>query len=300
MPSEPVILLTGKDGQVGTALLPVLHHLGRIVAVGRRECDLADATAIANIVRATRPNIIVNAAAYTAVDKAEGDMALAFAVNARAPGLLAQLASESGATLIHYSTDYVFDGNKTQPYREDDPTCPLSVYGQSKLAGEIAILAANPQCLVLRTSWVFSEHGTNFLKTMLKLACERDALAIVSDQFGAPTSANLIARVTERVVRSIAHDKDATPYGIYHLAAQGETSWHGFAVYLIERARALGLPVRVAVDAIKPIPTSAYPTAAARPLNSRLNTAKLRSNFDFDLPPWQDGVQSVLEALAQP
>ena len=299
MAAAPVILVTGKDGQVGNALLAALRPHGTVVATSRVECDLADPESLANAVHTARPDIIVNAAAYTAVDRAESDRELAFAVNTAAPGILAELAERSGAVLIHYSTDYVFDGTKSWPYREDDATNPLSVYGASKRDGEAAVRAALPQHLILRTSWVFGAHGANFLKTMLRLAHERDTLTVVSDQFGAPTSADLIAQTTARLVGAIIQAKTTVPYGIYHLSAGGETSWHGFAADLIARARALGMPVRVGNDAVRAIPTSAYPTPAKRPANSRLDTAKLRANFGLDLPPWQDGVRTVLETLAR-
>lgn len=298
MTVAPIILVTGKDGQVGNALVSALRPLGTIVTVGRAECDLARPQSIADVVRTVRPDIIVNAAAYTAVDKAEDEPDQAYAVNATAPGILAELALKSGAALIHYSTDYVFDGRKTVPYREDEPTNPLSAYGASKREGETAIASVLPRHLVLRTSWVFSAHGANFLKTILRLAKERDTLAVVDDQFGAPTSAALIAAATARLVRSIVADAAAVPYGTYHLTASGETSWHGFAAHLIAAARELGLPIRVADGQIQPIPTSAYPTRAKRPVNSRLDTARLRANFGLDLPPWQNGVHTVLEALA--
>lgn len=295
----PTILITGKDGQVGTALVPALRDLGRVVAMGRPDCDLANPASLRDAFRAVRPDIVINAAAYTAVDKAESERELAQTVNATAPGILAELSKETGAALIHYSTDYVFDGERVGFYREDDPTNPLSVYGASKRDGEIAIRDALVQHVILRTSWVFSAHGANFLKTMLRLARERDALRVVSDQIGAPTSAGTIASVTAELVRSIAADRVSSPYGTYHLAAQGETSWHGFAAFLISQARKTGFPIRVSDDAILPIATSEYPTPARRPRNSRLDTGKLRANFGIGLPPWQTGVRDVLEELAR-
>ncbi|HTN14581.1 MAG TPA: dTDP-4-dehydrorhamnose reductase [Sphingomonadaceae bacterium] len=298
MPS-PTILVTGKSGQVGHALLPVLARLGTVFALGRAQCDLADPAAITRTVRDIRPDIIVNPAAYTAVDKAEGDRDRAFAINALAPAILAEAAKDVGAAMIHYSTDYVFDGRKTDPYLEDDETHPLSVYGTSKRDGERALRATLREHVILRTSWVFSPAGANFLKTMIRLAAEREELAVVVDQVGAPTSADLLAQVTGKIVQAILGKRQTAAYGTYHLAAAGQTSWHGYAVFAIEEARAAGLPVRVTKDAIRPIPASAFPTPAARPANSRLDTAKLRGIFGIDLPPWQDGVRLAVEALAR-
>jgi dTDP-4-dehydrorhamnose reductase len=293
------ILVTGKNGQVGNALLPLMAAQGNVVAVDLDECDLADAAAVTHLVRTVRPGIIVNPAAYTAVDKAESNKAAAFAVNAAAPGVLAEAAKEIGAALIHYSTDYVFDGRKSGPYVEDDATNPLSVYGASKRDGEVAVRSALHEHLILRTSWVFGAHGANFLKTMIRLAGERDELAVVADQFGAPTSAALLAQTTAQLVRAIRRDRQSVPFGTYHLTPSGRTSWHGFAAYAIEYARSLGMPIRIAAEAIRPIPATAYPAPAARPANSCLDTGKIRANFGIDLPPWQDGVRAVLEALAR-
>lgn len=291
------ILVTGKTGQLGHALVPALTACGDVVAVGHDECDLTDERAIARTVRTIRPDIIVNAAAYTAVDKAESDRANAFVVNAQAPGILADLANESGAVLIHYSTDYVFDGRKPEPYCENDETAPLSVYGASKRAGEVAVQTKILEHVILRTSWVFSTHGNNFLKTMLRLACEREELNVVSDQIGAPTSAQLLARGTVAVVQRILRDKRKVTYGTYHFTAKGATSWHGYASFVISEAQRLGMPVRVTQDAIKPIPARAYPTSAIRPANSQLDTGKFRSEFAFDLAPWQEGILEVLAEL---
>jgi len=296
MPSS-TILVTGKSGQVGHALLPVLATLGTVVALGRTDCDLADQAAIARTVREIRPDIIINPAAYTAVDKAESDRDVAFAVNTLAPGIMAETAKELGAAMIHYSTDYVFDGRKTEPYLEDDETNPLSVYGLSKLDGERAVRANLREHFILRTSWVFSTAGANFLKTVIRLAGERENLAVVADQVGAPTSADLLARITGKIVRTILGNREA-PYGTYHLTAAGQTSWYGYAAFAIEEARRNSLPIRLEKDAIRAIPTSAFPTPAARPANSRLDTTKLRGMFGIDLPPWQDGVRLAVEALA--
>jgi dTDP-4-dehydrorhamnose reductase len=287
------ILVTGKDGQVGHALVPVLAGLGDVVAIGRGECDLADPAAIERAVQSVRPEIIVNPAAYTAVDRAESEPDLAFTINADAPGVLARLAAERNIPLIHYSTDYVYDGRKPAPYVESDATDPLSVYGASKLAGENAIRAEWDRHVILRTSWVFSDHGTNFLKTMLRLGEAHKTLNVVADQLGAPTSADLIAQTTVRIVQSLA--RDGGGYGLYHLAAAGETSWHGYASFVFEKARAFGFPL--AVKSVDPIPATAYPTPAPRPANSRLDTSHLRQDFALDLPLWQDGVTRILERL---
>jgi dTDP-4-dehydrorhamnose reductase len=287
------ILITGKDGQVGHALIPALAALGEVIGVGRGECDLADPAAVERAVRAAKPDIIVNPAAYTAVDKAESERDQAFAVNARAPGILAALAAERDIPLIHYSTDYVYDGAKSAPYVESDATNPLSVYGASKLEGENAIRAILPRHVILRTSWVFGDHGGNFLKTMLRLGRERETLNVVADQFGAPTSTDLIAWVTARIASKLARGDG--PHGIYHLAAAGETSWHGYASFLFEAARARGFPL--AVRAVNPIPATAYPTPAVRPANSRLDTARLKCDFALALSPWQDGVARTVEKL---
>ncbi len=293
------ILLTGKNGQVGHALLPLLGALGTVVAVDVEECDLSDGTDVAHMVRRFRPDVIVNPAAFTAVDKAESEPSLAAAINVEAPRIMAAVAKELGAAMIHYSTDYVFDGLKTGRYVEDDPTNPQSVYGSTKRDGEIAVRSALREHVILRTSWVFGANANNFLKTMLKLGSSRDELTVVADQIGAPTPADLLAATTALVVDRMLRDRGSVPFGTYHLTPSGETSWHGFAAYAIEEARRLGMPIKVSKDAIRPIPTSAYPTPAKRPANSRLDTTRIRANFGIDLPPWQVGVRGVVEALAR-
>jgi dTDP-4-dehydrorhamnose reductase len=288
------LLLTGKNGQVGFELQRALAVLGEVVAIDSDDCDLADEAAIRRIVRDVRPDVIVNPAAYTAVDKAESEPARAQAINARAPAVLAEEARALGALLVHYSTDYVFDGTKDGAYLESDAPNPTSVYGATKLAGEQAVAAACPRHLILRTSWVVGAHGGNFAKTMLRLACEREALSVVADQFGAPTSAALLADVTAHLVRQAQREADAFPYGLYHAVAGGETRWHAYACHVIERARAAGKPVRVAPQAIKPIASADYPTPARRPTNSRLDTALLRTTFGLHLPDWKAGVDHIL------
>lgn len=291
------ILLFGKSGQVGWELQRSLAPLGQLVALGsesREMCgNLRDPDGIARTVRDVAPDVIVNAAAHTAVDKAESEPGLAEALNARAPGVLADEALRCGALLVHYSTDYVFDGGGSLPWQESDATGPLGVYGRTKLEGEQAIQRSGCRHLIFRTSWVYAARGKNFAKTMLKLAGERDRLTVIADQFGAPTGAELLADVTALVLR----DGCGTPSvdGIYHLAAGGETTWHGFATFVCEFARRAGVALRAA--AIDPVPTTAFPTPAKRPLNSRLNTSKLRGTFGLSLPDWQGGVGRMLAEI---
>lgn len=292
------ILLTGKNGQLGYELFRVLPALGEGGAPASSECDLSDAEAIRRWVRAAQPDVIVNAAAYTAVDQAEREPEQAQAVNAVAPGILAEEAARLGALMVHYSTDYVFDGTKVGgAYTEADAPNPLNQYGASKLAGELAVARANPQHLILRTSWVVGSHGNNFLKTMLRLAAEKDQLRVVADQWGAPTSAALLADMTVQLLRHYQQQPQAFPYGLYHLAAGGETNWHEYACYVVEKARDAGKVLRVSAEAIQPIRTDEYPTPARRPLNSRLSTARLQQAFGVRLPDWREGVNGVLEQL---
>ncbi|WLR92970.1 dTDP-4-dehydrorhamnose reductase [Shinella zoogloeoides] len=291
------ILLTGKNGQVGFELQRALAPLGELIAVDRSECDLESETSLREAIRRAEPDVIVNPAAYTAVDRAEGEAERAHAVNAHAPGIIGAEAARRRALVVHYSTDYVFDGTATGRYAEDAMTGPQGVYGQSKLAGEKALSVSGARYLVFRTSWVFGAHGANFAKTMLRLAAERDELKVVADQVGAPTSAALIADVTAHAIRQAVRDGDGAADDIYHLAAGGETNWHAYACYVIEAARRAGRPVRVAADAILPISTEDYPTPARRPANSRLDTAKLQQTFGLTLPHWQSGLDHVLQQI---
>ncbi|CAB3776310.1 dTDP-4-dehydrorhamnose reductase [Paraburkholderia caffeinitolerans] len=293
--APPTILVTGKSGQVGFELRRSLAPLGRVIVCDRTQCDLADPDGLRRVVRDARPDVIINAAAYTAVDKAESDEATAFAINGIAPGILAEEAKALGAMLVHYSTDYVFDGTKASPYVETDETNPRSVYGKSKLAGERAVMAAGANVLVLRTCWVAGVHGANFAKTMLRLARERDALRVVADQFGVPTTAALIADVTAHIVRR--HRSTPVVTGIYHLAAAGETNWRDYAAEVLRCAEALGVELRVQPDDVQAIASSEYPAPAPRPANSRLDTRKLRATFDVHLPDWRDGVRHLLESI---
>lgn len=292
------ILLTGKNGQVGFELRRALAPLGEIVAVDMAECDLSNADAIRSLVREVAPQVIVNPAAYTAVDKAETDQATANAVNAVAPGVFGQEAKKLGALVVHYSTDYVFDGTKPGVYTEDDAPNPQSVYGKTKLAGENALRDSGADFLILRTSWVVGAHGGNFAKTMLRLATERDVLSVVADQFGSPTSAALLADVTAHLVRQANQANAADfPYGVYHTVAGGETTWHEYACYVIERARKAGRPIRVVPENIRPIATADYPTPAKRPANSRLDTSKLRETFGLRLLDWREGLDHILDQI---
>lgn len=291
------ILLLGKNGQVGWELQRSLSLLGELVALdfdtpGPWRADFSDPDSLAPMVRAIAPDVIVNAAAHTAVDKAESEPELARRLNATAPGVVAREAAALGAWLVHYSTDYVFDGSGDQPRDEDAPTGPLSVYGRTKLEGEEAIRASGCRHLILRTSWVYAARGGNFAKTMLRLAAERETLNVIDDQIGAPTGADLLADVTVHALRRALAEPALG--GTYHCAAGGQTSWHGYACHVIETARAAGRPIKVAPDAVKPVPTSAYPTPAARPLNSRLATHRLQQAFGLHLPSWQAGVERML------
>ena len=292
------ILLTGKNGQLGFELQRALAPLGEVHAVGTKDCDLADADAVRALVRRVAPDVIVNPAAYTAVDKAESDEAKAHAVNAVAPAILAEEGARLGALMLHYSTDYVFDGNKQGAYTEDDRPAPQSVYGRTKFAGEQGVADANPRHLILRTSWVVGAHGGNFAKTMLRLAAEREALTVVADQFGAPTPAALLADLSAHLVREHARSHGANfPYGTYHVAAAGETSWHGYAQFVIGEALAAGKALKTTVDTVAPLTTEQYPTPAKRPHNSRLDTTRFRTTFSLVLPSWQDGVRHVLQQI---
>lgn len=293
------ILLLGKNGQLGFELQRALAPLGELVAFGHAECDLANPDAIRDAIRTRRPDLIVNAAAYTAVDRAETDVDAAFAVNAVAPGVIGEEAVAIGAWVIHYSTDYVFDGTREGWYTEQDTTAPCSVYGRSKLAGEQALERSGAAFLILRTSWVFGAHGGNFAKTMLRLAKERDELRVVNDQFGAPTSAALIADVSAHLARQVQKSgRGDFPFGVYHLTGGGDTNWHAYASFVIDEAAKLGAALRVTAEQVKPVPSSEYKTAATRPVNSRLATGKLQDTFDLVLPHWKDGVRHVLQQLS--
>jgi len=292
------ILLTGSQGQVGWELARTLLPLGEVVAASRAQADLSDLDGLRRSIRSIKPDIIVNAAAYTAVDKAETDQEQAFLINAQAAGVLAEEAAICGALLIHYSTDYVFDGSKTGAYLEGDQTNPLNVYGQSKLAGEQAIQASTADFLILRTTWVYAARGNNFVKSILRLAQEREELNIVADQIGAPTWARLIAESTAHILRQAQQERQQGGFksGIYNLTSTGETSWHGFAEKIIELAKQQeGLTIKT--QRVNPIPTSAYPLPATRPANSRLSTQRLQKHYQLALPSWETALQLCMDEI---
>lgn len=292
------ILLLGKQGQVGWELQRALAPLGELVTLDRHGAaglcgDLTDLDGLRATVRNLRPDVLVNAAAYTAVDRAQAEPQLATLINAEAPGLLAEEMARLGGWLLHYSTDYVFDGSGSRPWREEDPTAPLNQYGLSKLHGEQAIRDSGCHHLILRTSWVYGSRGNNFARTMLRLAAERETLNVIADQYGAPTGAELLADTTAHALRSLPGAPERS--GTYHLAAGGEVSWHAYARFVIEYWRALGNAL--AVREVLPIPTSAYPLPAPRPHNSRLDTHKFTHTFSLRLPEWQSGVTRMLNEL---
>lgn len=290
------LLLLGKGGQVGWELQRSLAPLGQLVALDHEStefhADFSQPERLLETVRAVRPDVIVNAAAHTAVDKAEGEPELARKLNALAPGILAQAANELGALMVHYSTDYVFDGSGDRPWREDDAPGPLSVYGKSKLEGEQLVTRNCPRHLIFRTSWVYAARGGNFAKTMLRLAKEREKLTVIDDQFGAPTGAELLADATAHAVRETLRDSGKA--GLYHLVAAGVTTWNGYARFVLAQAQALGVELKAGPQAVEPVPSSAFPTQAKRPHNSRLDTSKFKQSFGLVLPTWEEGVARML------
>lgn len=293
------ILLFGKGGQVGWELQRSLAPLGELIALDNDSKDYCgnfeNLDGIAETVRIIAPDVIVNAAAHTAVDKAESEPEFVRTINALAPSVLAKEAQRCNALLVHYSTDYVFDGSGSQAWLETDTPAPLSVYGATKLEGEQAIIASGCQHLIFRTSWVYAARGANFAKTMLRLGSERDRLTVINDQIGAPTGADLLADVTAHAIRAVQQQPELA--GLYHLVASGETSWHEYARFVLNFARNAGIEISVADSAIEPVPTTAFPTPATRPLNSRLNTNKLCDSFNLVLPHWQTGVARMLTEL---
>jgi dTDP-4-dehydrorhamnose reductase len=297
------VLLFGANGQVGWRLRRSLAALGDVVALeagSTDHCgDLRQPAGIQATLHAVQPQLVVNAAAYTAVDRAESDAQSAFAVNATACAVLAEETRKLGAWLVHYSTDYVYDGSGERPWVESDPTEPLSVYGKSKLAGDQAVVAGNPRHLIFRTSWVYDSRGQNFLKSILRAAGLRDELTVVADQWGAPTHASVVAEVTALVLQKVlASPQPESLAGIYHLAAGGVTNWHAYASLAVEEALARGMPLRVTPARIRPTTTADYPAVAPRPRNSRLATDRLQETFGISLPPWHDGVRAVVAELA--
>ncbi len=299
------IVLLGPNGQLGWELRRALAPLGTLIALPRRAAggaplgDLAQPEALAAHLRSLRPDLVVNAGAYTAVDKAEADEALARTVNATSPGAVAQVMAELGGWLLHYSTDYVFDGSGDQPRQEDAATGPQSVYGRTKLEGEALIREAGGRHLILRTSWVHAARGGNFARTMLRLAAERERLTVIDDQVGAPTGADLLADISAHALHQAL--QDASVGGVYHAVAAGETSWCGYARHVLAFAQKHGVALKAGPEAVQPVPTSSYPTPARRPLNSRLDTSRLRQTFGLQLPDWRVGVERMLtEALQLP
>ncbi|MGC2161266.1 MAG: dTDP-4-dehydrorhamnose reductase [Silvibacterium sp.] len=285
-------LILGAQGQLGIELQSAFRDVGQVIALGRAACDLSDPSSIRAAVRHAHPDVILNAAAYTAVDRAESEPELALRVNGEAPGILAEEAKKNNALLVHYSTDYVFDGSKPEPWVEDDPVHPLNVYGATKLAGERNIEQIGGRFLILRTSWVFSPHGHNFLRTMLRLGQERDELKIVNDQSGAPTSASALATATHRLLAGTAEQTLQDRAGTYHMTCTGATTWSGFAQSIFAKAQATRPWAQ-----IKGIPSSEYPTPAVRPANSRLSNKKLKAAFDIELPSWETALDVSLKTL---
>ena len=296
----PRFLITGANGQLGFELQRALAPLSEVVAFARDACDLSNPDSIRSAVRSVKPDVIFNAGAYTAVDKAESEPDLAHAINAVAPGIIGEEAAKMGALVIHYSSDYVFDGTNAVAYLETDIPNPLGVYGMTKLAGEQALDASGAMHLIFRASWVYGLNGKNFIKTILRLASERSELKIVADQFGAPTGAALLADVSAHVTaRYLREGADRFPFGLYHLTASGVTSWHELARHVVAKATAAEWKLLATPDRILPITTSQYPTPAARPANSRLNTSKFSEAFGIQLPDWRIGVDHVMDLLLQ-
>jgi dTDP-4-dehydrorhamnose reductase len=290
------ILLTGSNGQVGFELQKKLNALGEVIATDREELDLTNPDAIRQFIDQTKPDIIINPAAYTAVDKAESEIDLAYQINTIAPEVLTSMAGELDIPLIHFSTDYVFDGLKKEAYVETDETSPQSVYGKTKWEGEERV-RAHAKHIILRTSWVFGVHGNNFLKTMLRLFKEKDSLNIVGDQWGSPASATMLADVTFKIVDTIFKNKNFNDYGTYHVTNDGETNWFEYASLIVSELIKLNVNIKCGPDQIHPIVTSEYPTAAKRPLNSRLNCDKLKKTFVLELPHWESEVKKVLKEI---
>ena len=290
------ILLAGKDGQVGFALHKKLASLGEVIATNRDMLDLGDPQAIRAFIDQTKPDIIINPAAYTQVDQAENESELAFQINVIAPKVLTEKASELDIPIIHFSTDYVFDGLKHKPYLETDEANPQSVYGQTKWEGEEAVLQPKKH-IILRTSWVFSAHGQNFVKTILKLIQEKTSFNVVSDQIGTPTSSEVLADVTYQIVKAIFNDPNFKDFGTYHITLDGETNWYRYACFITDEAKRLGLKTLMTSKDIKPISSDAYPTLAKRPINSRLDTTKIKKTFMLELPHWEVEVKRILKAL---
>jgi len=290
------ILLTGSNGQVGFELAKKLSALGEVIATDREDLDLANPEAIRQFIDQVKPDMIINPAAYTSVDKAESEPEIAYQINVTAPGVLAEKSRELNIPLIHFSTDYVFDGLKKDAYVETDLTNPQSIYGKTKCEGEEKI-RKHPKHIILRTSWVFGVHGNNFLKTMLRLIQDKESLNIVGDQWGSPASAKMLADVTFKIVDTIRKNKNFNDYGTYHVTSDGETNWQQYASLIASELIKLDVKIKCEPDQIRPILTSEYPTAAKRPLNSRLNTDKIKKTFVLELPHWESEVKKVLREI---
>jgi dTDP-4-dehydrorhamnose reductase len=290
------ILLTGKDGQVGFALHKKLMSLGEVIATNRHELDLVNPDAIKAFIDKTKPDMIINPAAYTQVDKAESEKLLAYQINAIAPKVLAEKASKLNIPIIHFSTDYVFDGLKVEPYAETDQANPRSVYGKSKWEGEEAV-RKHKKHIILRTSWVFSSHGQNFLKTILKLIQEKSSLNVVSDQKGTPTSADILANVTYQIIKTILDNPNFKDFGTYHVTSMGDTDWYHYACFIVDESIRLGFKTTMTSKDIKPMLSGDYPTLAKRPMNSRFDTSKIKKTFMLELPHWEDKVKKVLKEI---
>jgi len=290
------ILLTGKNGQVGFELNKKLSTLWDVIAIDRKDLDLANPREISAFIDNVSPDLIIHPAAYTAVDQAESEPEMAYQINVASTQALSKKASELDIPVIYFSTDYVFDGLKKEPYLEDDKTNPQSLYGKTKLEGEEAI-RQHQKHIILRTSWVFGSHGHNFIKTILKLIQEKDNLSVVSDQLGAPTSASMLANVTFKIIQKLIDYKDFKDFGTYHVTSQGEANWYQYAIFIHNEASRLGLSSKMKQSDIKAILTDDYVTAAKRPLNSRLNTEKIKKTFMLELPDWEDEVKKVLREL---
>ncbi len=291
------ILVTGKNGQIGHELQRSMAPLGEVVAVDVEDGDFTDPVAIISLIERVKPGLIVNPAAYTSVDKAETEQEIAYAINALAPKFLAAQANLRHIPMIHYSTDYIFDGTKDGTYVEDDPANPQSIYGKTKWQGEKNVCAMCPQHVILRTSWVFGVHGGNFLKTILKLSQERDELKIIADQFGAPTSARFLADSTLEIAKQLLGCDEMRKVGTYHLVSAGETTWHGYASKVVKLANQLGVKTKIKAEDIQPISTEAYPLPAPRPKNSKLSTDKIKATFGIDIPHWSIDVEEVLKQV---
>lgn len=290
------ILLTGKDGQVGFALHKKLASLGEVIATNRDMLDLNNPHAISTFIDQTKPDIIINSAAYTKVDQAENEQELASQINAVAPQVLTDISSELDIPIIHFSTDYVFDGLKHEPYLETDEVNPQSIYGQTKWQGEEAVRQYQKH-IILRTSWVFGSHGQNFLKTIMKLIQEKTSLNVVSDQIGTPTSSEALADVTYKIVEAIFNDPDFKDFGTYHMTLDNETNWYRYACFITDEAKRLGFQTLMTSKEIKAVSTHAYLTLAKRPMNSRLDTTKIKKTFMLELPHWEEEVKRILKEL---